>query len=861
MFENGAEVIRFDCHLHTKADKEFKYNGEENQFVNNYVEKLEEAGIGVGILTNHNKFDEGEYKAIKRNARRKDILILPGVELSMKEGKGAVHVLVVFNPDEWLKNGTNYIQKVLDTLFLNVDNPESENTHCKKDVMTCIRQLNSLNRDYFIIFAHVEQDSGLWKECDGSIITPLANEPEFRERVLGFQKVRTWNKAQIVHNWMGYDIAYVEGSDPKCLDDVGKGTQKTYIKIGAHSFNAVKYALKDYLNRVYKEKPSISHGYIKSMRCVGGKLDGQVLYPSTELNTIIGIRGSGKSSVLEVLRYALNIEPAKPDYEYKNDLVKSVLGSGGQVELQVIDEYKREYLIKRILNESPTIIDEAGKVLNVSVNTVVKNPLYFGQKDLALTRAGYEMELLNKIVGDEALDISAELKDISERLSGEIKKYYDMEDIPARITDISTRNSELYHKLKIYKEKGIDEKLKKQTACNDDLVKLNSIYNQLQETIDSLQRSYSSDNISNISLESYISEFNEEIFTDAKSVIEQATKHVGIIHEQITILKNELVKLHEIRERLINKIDSLKEEFAEIKREINDDKIDVESYVWYQKQLSSNNDEIVRLQLALKEKESIKETIKSLLDERNGVLRKRFCAYEKSILEINRVQNQLQIEIEFKGNREEFKSNLKQLLKGTKLNESKYDELVKTYSDYAAILEDVYLCGGEKLRSICSENAYLRVIEKINESYGEFLNQYVEDLIRINYHGKPLSKHSLGQRASALILFILTQNDSDIIIIDQPEDDLDNQVIYKELIHTIREEKLNMQFIFATHNANIPVLGDAEKVVTAEYDVENAKIALKQGTIDSEETHKSIVDIMEGGEEAFRKRNEIYTTW
>ena len=50
-----------------------------------------------------------------------------------------------------------YIQKVLDTLFLNVDNPESENTHCKKDVMTCIRQLNSLNRDYFIIFAPEKQ--------------------------------------------------------------------------------------------------------------------------------------------------------------------------------------------------------------------------------------------------------------------------------------------------------------------------------------------------------------------------------------------------------------------------------------------------------------------------------------------------------------------------------------------------------------------------------------------------------------------------------------------------------------------------------------------------------------------------------
>jgi len=861
MFTNGSQVLRFDCHLHTRMDKEFLYNGEDNQFVSKYVECLAEAGIGVGVLTNHNKFDEGEYKAIKRNARKKDILILPGVELSVKEGKGAVHVLVVFNPEEWLENGNNHINRVIDTLFLGINNPESENTHCKKDVMTCIRQLNALNKDYFIIFAHVEQDSGLWKECDGSIITSLANEPEFRERVLGFQKVRTRDKARVVHNWMGYDIAFLEGSDPKCLDDVGKGNYKSYIKIGEQSYNAVKYALKDYQNRVYQEKPSITHGYIKSMRCIGGKLDGQTLYPSPELNTLIGIRGSGKSSVLEVLRYALNIEPAKPDYEYKNELVKSVLGSGGQVELDVIDEHKREYVIKRILNENPTIVDETGKILNVSVNTVIKNPLYFGQKDLALTRAGYEMDLLNKIVGDGVIDVSTELKDICERLKAEIKRYYDMEDIPARIADISTRNSELQHKLKIYKEKGVDEKLKKQTACNDDLVKLNSIYNQLQEIVSSLESAYSYDDVNAISLNDFKSEFNEEIFNDARVVVEQSITQIDVINQQVKTLKIKLNDLQKIKERLTNKIDSLKEEFAQIKREINDDKIDVESYVVYQKQLSTNIDEITRLQLSLKEKESIKENIKSLLDERNAVLRKRFSAYEKSILEINKTQNQLQISIEFKGNREQFKNSLKTMLKGTKLNESKYDELVKAYSDYAAILEDVYLLGGEKLRNICSETMYLKVVERINEMYKEFLNLYVTDSIKITYHGKPLSKHSLGQRASALILFILTQNDSDIIIIDQPEDDLDNQVIYKELIHTIRAEKTNMQFVFATHNANIPVLGDAEKVVTAEYDMENSKIILKQGTIDSEETHISIVDIMEGGEEAFRRRNEIYTTW
>ena len=69
-----------------------------------------------------------------------------------------------------------------------------------------------------------------------------------------------------------------------------------------------------------------------------------------------------------------------------------------------------------------------------------------------------------------------------------------------------------------------------------------------------------------------------------------------------------------------------------------------------------------------------------------------------------------------------------------------------------------------------------------------------------------------------------------------------------------------MQFIFATHNANIPVLGDAERVVTTEYH-EDGSIGIKCGTIDSAETHRDIVNIMEGGAEAFKKRNRIYESW
>ncbi len=185
------------------------------------------------------------------------------------------------------------------------------------------------------------------------------------------------------------------------------------------SYGAVKYALMDYKNRVFDEKPVISHGYINKMKCVGGKLDNQIFSPSYELNTLIGIRGSGKSSVLEVLRYALNKEPAQ-DEKYKNELVKAVLGSGGQIELEIVDKFNKKYLLKRIYGERSTLYDAEGNTLNIPIESVLKNPLYFGQKDLALTRKGYEYDLLNKIIGDKVPDMKRENDAIQKQLIDDI---------------------------------------------------------------------------------------------------------------------------------------------------------------------------------------------------------------------------------------------------------------------------------------------------------------------------------------------------------------------------------------------------------------------------------------------------------
>ncbi|MCB9267236.1 MAG: ATP-binding protein [Lewinellaceae bacterium] len=95
------------------------------------------------------------------------------------------------------------------------------------------------------------------------------------------------------------------------------------------------------------------------------------------------------------------------------------------------------------------------------------------------------------------------------------------------------------------------------------------------------------------------------------------------------------------------------------------------------------------------------------------------------------------------------------------------------------------------------------------------------------------------RHASALILFTLTTSDNGFIVIDQPEDDLNSQSIYQEVVETLLKSKHKTQFIFATHNPNIPVLGDCEQIFCCQYF--DDKLQFTAGGIDSRKNQQNII--------------------
>jgi len=122
---------------------------------------------------------------------------------------------------------------------------------------------------------------------------------------------------------------------------------------------------------------------------------------------------------------------------------------------------------------------------------------------------------------------------------------------------------------------------------------------------------------------------------------------------------------------------------------------------------------------------------------------------------------------------------------------------------------------------------------------------------------RDFARLSLGQQQAVLLSILLFSTSIVPLIIDQPEDNLDNEFIYRTIVGNLKRVKERRQVIVVTHNANLAVLGDSELIIPLKATSDLAQV-VDRGSIDADETRRVTCDILEGSEEAFRRRQEIY---
>jgi len=866
-FPRGAEWVRADFHLHTKADKEFKYSGDENYYNSTYIDALEKAGIRLGVITNHNKFDFEEFKSLRATARKKKIGLLPGVELSVNDGANGIHTLVVFS-DAWLENGQDNINPFLTVAFegKTAFQYEQENGRSSLSLIDTIKKLEGYHRDFFLVFAHVEQSSGLWVVLDGGRITDLGENEFFRQRTLGFQKVRTHDGAGkgkpcrvLVQQWLkSWYPAEVEGSDPKAIDEIGKGNP-CYLKLGELSFEAAKFALFDHAHRVRSTLPEPRQAVLlRQVRFDGGALGGIAVPFSPSLNCLIGPRGNGKSAVIECLRHALGFREVS-DERYKSGLVERMLSPAGKVVVEAVDEFGREVRIECERTGQPAVYLD-GVYRDISPGSVLKDILYFGQKDLSTRSESFDESFLDKLLADRLDPKPQEEAALIEGVRQAARQLKETLEATEKIAALQKEKNELDAQLRVFADKGVDKKLADMTLFDGDRLAVVSWQQALKELGTNLKESADWDEADAAFpvLKSKRSEPIAADLTAAKAKSDQAK--VGA-QAALQTLREAFTSVGEALQKLAPVQEEMKLEVAELQKTLNEPQLDLEMF----RKKKARLDQLVKLLAAgaqrAKTEQAARDLLGAAVHKLHDFWRERFSEREAEVRRLEgELPQEIRIQTAFKGKRRAFGEFLRSKFRGSGLQAASYETMEDTFADGRELYQ-----GRADLETQLSENAAVKVRSVLLDHLADFLSFRTPDETAILFQQnqkeahKPLGDYSLGQRATVILHILMHLQRHPVILIDQPEDDLDNETLYSHFIKQLVDRKDLTQFVFATHNPNIPVLGDAEQAIVCRK--EGEVFSFDHGSIDDKEIQQRIVTVMEGGEDAFRRRKEIYQLW
>ena len=179
-----------------------------------------------------------------------------------------------------------------------------------------------------------------------------------------------------------------------------------------------------------------------------------------------------------------------------------------------------------------------------------------------------------------------------------------------------------------------------------------------------------------LGLQGVESVYNSDIIKKASDILSAIGNEILKIGEAVTQIESNSLEFADVVEMLSKKIDGLSDEFAEIKREIKDDTLDIDGFVKMTEELEKYKENLKQLDERAKSKKQIESAFKKAMRERNDILLEQFNAYKLEIQKINESQNELKITIDFKGDRDNFKSQMKTDFRGSGISEDEIISLI-----------------------------------------------------------------------------------------------------------------------------------------------------------------------------------------
>lgn len=880
----GATFLHADLQVHTPIDPHFDVKPEPKDpadrmaLARSYLGKAKERGIKLVGITEHN--DVSWIDELRAAARELDVALLPGFEVESAEG---VHVLCLFDPNTTVAD----LEDCLAGLDL---------TKAKRQKNRLEHRANMHLRDLapFIqtrcrgicIAAHVESDKGLLKALQGGARVDAWKTPELLAAQIAKppHEITSSNKAIILGQEQRYErdreLAFILTSD--CRTHAAIGTQSTWIKMGEIGVEGLRQAFLDPDSRIAYENPrELRQGArLLAVSWEAGFLENVRRFAfNPELNCLIGGKGTGKSTVIESIRYAFD-----DDYHVAEvgKSAKELLGytfqSGSKISVVVETDVPspKRYLIERTAPHAPVVRDMLGNVQPDLDPLELLQPCIYGQKEIyeIAQRPPALLSLLDGFAADELREPVETERALLERSRENAQIILDTE---RRIDDAETKLGELPSLdawRTRFKEAGFEELLRERRQLDREERLLDGASEALRSRMMTLDRLRAAPEPLAQTLDPVEDEQlpNQKLIADARVVLETADARwdasLDELRAELVHATNELERVRTSwAERRAARSTAFDKALRDLQTKMPD--VDPERYLDVERrieQLTPLRDVVKQLKTTLADARKERANLLIELAEARG---ERYRVRDRAAQRLNvSLDGSLVVKVTYQGERDVLVRRLSELKTGARA------ETLRRMVDRpdftpASFVQHV------RSRSLTAEfgipagqaGALERALREqtLLELEVEELSDRVELELDIDlgdgHDYRSLDRLSPGQKSTAILLLIM-QESRDPLLVDQPEDDLDNRFIYDDIVKRLRKAKPKRQFLIATHNANIPVLGDAEQIVALdarEFDGPPVKSFIRaQGSIDSAQVREAAEEILEGGHDAFELRQAKY---
>ncbi|MGD0036641.1 MAG: TrlF family AAA-like ATPase [Bacteroidota bacterium] len=878
----SLEIKKLDLHVHTPASHDFVG---ATVTMAEIVEKAIKSKLDGIAVTDHNSV--AAIDEVKQRAKGTKLTIFPGFEISCHGAReGPIHIIGLFDP---AKNQVD-LERVLGKLDVKGEGNKSLTSKSVTDVVNIINETGGLP-----VLAHANSTHGALSDIRGNPRIDLVKNPRLLavEATAGdFQKPQG---SRLIDYLNGEDATYRRRLAVYCCSDnpvqSGSGhsvstigSNFTYFRMGELTIESLRQCFEDPETRIVqaneKEKLQTELPRILEVSVDGGFLNDQSILFHQGMNSIIGGTGTGKSLLIEFMRFVFNKPPHQDLLKEYNGKLEKQLRDKGMVRIKFVDSSGDEYELTRTYNarkpeESLVTCRNCTTKQKFAgdINSIFPILFYSQNEILEVTRdKGAQLSLLDNFRDFERhrqniVTLTTELRKLD-------RQYATNFETAAALPELKKQERTLTEQIRKY-----DKDLK--TKASKKFSDFNSID---QQRTSAIERSATLDVFEEI-LEGTITDLQKEgegladelktLESPEKDVVTRVNKVFGAlvssVDKALNSIRAEKSDIGAFIKSWDKKTNYAAKKLAYTKFLKTKSKLDVVE-TQRQKLIGERDKAKRRITDAVRANERISQIGKRrsvLLNQLVNVRSSYFSEREaQAKLITERSNEKLQLQIHKQANNKKYKDNLLKLKVRSYAEDKEIDAIVGGIS----VIDFVDAILKRDTRSIMSASGITEgkaesiievllrpenLLHTLALQYESFPDDQIEILYRKqdgSYH--PLSELSMGQKADALLMIALGDSQMPVII-DQPEDALDVSSIWDDVCQRLRTSKHSRQFIFTTHNSSVAVASDSDQYVIMDANATSGWMS-KSGSIDQLDIKDKIIEHLEGGTRSYNLKRKKY---